>query len=311
MMRAMQWLHRWTGLILVVQVVLWLGSGLYFALTGHQGMSGHQYMAPHAAPPVLKRGASQLGFAGLYHRYPSAQTIQLRNVDGQGQYKITLPNQTLYLRASDGAPWQTGKATALALARDSYTGPGDVADIDAITHSDELPGWQGNGFRIRMNDDLNTRIYVNAATSEVMEHRNTPWTLADWAFRLHFMDYSGGRSFNHLLIWSAGLLALWFSLSGLILLGRNITRGDYTLYRRKTWLQHYQSKGTPITSICGGGGVCGRCKVMMSGPRVPAPTAADRAMLRPHELQDGVRLACQHYTSRACKVHVADSNGLD
>lgn len=308
MMRFMQWLHRWVGLVLVVQVLLWLASGLYFAFSGHQSMSGHQYMAPYSAPQALNQQPGQVGFAQLYRRYPSAESIQLIRVDGQGQYQITLPEQTLYLRASDGEQWQTDKATALKLALASYTGPGELAGIDAITGSDELPDWNGHGFRIRMADDLNTRIYVDAATSQVIEHRNTPWTLADWAFRLHFMDYSGGRSFNHLLIWSAGLLALWFSLSGLILLGRNLARGDFNPYRQKTWLEHLQACGQPIASSCGGGGTCGLCKVTVSGPQLPAPSAAGKAILSAEELEAGVRLSCQHRLSGNYEVRPVDEN---
>ncbi|MCA1766769.1 MAG: hypothetical protein LC639_00795, partial [Idiomarina sp.] len=62
------------------------------------------------------------------------------------------------------------------------------------------------------------------ASGEVIDHRNSSWWLSDWMFRLHFMDYSGERDFNSLLNIVAATVALWFSLSGLILLGRSLKR---------------------------------------------------------------------------------------
>lgn len=54
MIRFIQWLHRWVSLILVIQVALWLVSGFFFSITGHHGMSGHQYMVSENSKPPLK-----------------------------------------------------------------------------------------------------------------------------------------------------------------------------------------------------------------------------------------------------------------
>lgn len=310
-MRFMQWLHRWVSLILVSQVLLWLVSGFFFALTGHKGMSGHQYMVPESNQPALKEVSAQVGINEMYQRFPSAHSIELVGIAGDGQYQVTLPGDTLYLNADTGAQWNTDEALATQLALSSYNGPGQVETVEKVVGSDEVNGWSAPGFRINMVDDLNTRIYVDAASSRVIEHRNTPWTIADWAFRLHFMDYSGGRSFNHLLIWSAGLLALWFSLSGLILLGRNVVKGDFNPKRKKTWLEHFQQKGQPVASNCGGGGTCGLCKVTLKGDNLPQPTSSESAALNSDELRAGVRLSCQHKVSTAYNVDLENENVSD
>lgn len=303
MMRFMQWLHRWVSLILIVQVLLWLASGLFFAFTGHHGMSGHQYME-HQHPPMLVDTETRVGIETIYERYPSAKSIQLNSVMGIGQYVVTTADSTLYINAADGNLWTTNAALATEIALASYSGPGDVTEVTSVSGSDEVVGWNSAGFRIDMVDDLNTRIYVDAASGQVVEHRNTPWTLADWAFKLHFMDYSGERSFNHLLIWSAGLLALWFSLSGLILLGRNLAQGDFNPRRKPTMLEHLQQNNQPVASSCGGGGTCGLCKVTLHGDQLPAPTAAEKVMLSPAELSAGLRLSCQHRVDEKIEIEL-------
>ncbi len=311
MMRFMQWLHRWVGLIIVIQVLLWLASGLYFAIVGNTAMSGRQYLAPAASPPVLTTIDAAVDFAAIRGRYPSATAISLTQVAGQGQYQVQLPTETLYLDADNGESWRTDEALATQLALQSYSGPGTIGQVSTMSAHAELPGWQGQGFRVSMDDDLNTRIYVDGASGEILAHRNTPWLLADWAFRLHFMDYSGGRSFNHLLVWTAALLTLWFSLAGLLLLMRSLARGDFNPTAKKTWLEHFHASGQPVASRCGGGGTCGLCKVTTSGAAAPEPTGAEMAILRPDEIHAGVRLSCQHRTSDAYTVRTPDSTAKD
>lgn len=57
--------------------------------------------------------------------------------------------------------------------------------------------------------------------------------------------------------------------------------------------------GIIINIPCGGKGVCGKCKVQIQ-QNPPGPTAADVKHIKPRELEDGYRLACQ------CKL-VADT----
>ncbi|KTG25079.1 NADH:quinone oxidoreductase [Idiomarina sp. WRN-38] len=312
MIRFMQWLHRWVSLVLVIQVALWLVSGLFFSLTGHHGMSGHQYMVSKNSEPPLKKIAPQIDVTEMHQRFPLAHSIELVSVAGVGQYQVSLPDgRLLYFNADTGERWSTDQALATQLALNSYNGPGQVERVEGVKGSDEVNGWNASGFRIDIEDDLNTRIYIDEASSQVVEHRNTPWTIADWAFRLHFMDYTGGRSFNHLLIWSAGLFALWFSLSGLILLGRNITNGDFNPNRKKTWLEYFQQKGKPIASSCGGGGTCGLCKVTLQGSDIPSPKAAEKALLSANELDAGMRLSCQHRTSTNYEVKLHNEGVSD
>lgn len=307
MMRFMQWLHRWVSLILIIQVLLWIVSAAAFSLMGHHAMSGHQYMR-HVHPEMLSEQAPQWSLDEVRRRFPAADSIVLSNVLGYPQYQVKEGTEWSYVDGHTGAAWQTDAQLAQAVAAASYEGPGVIVDVEAIERSDEVIKWQGPGYRIDFADDLNTRVYVDAASGQVVDHRNTQWVIADWAFKLHFMDYSGERSFNHLLIWSAGLFALWFSLSGLILLGRNIAQGDFNPRRKPTWLEHLQRNDKPIASSCGGGGTCGLCKVTFHNADLPQPTTAEKVMLSDAELASGLRLACQHKVTEQDDVELANED---
>lgn len=302
MMRFLQWLHRWTSLIIIIQVLLWIISGFYFSIAGHHAMSGHHYYKmTHNHTPM--QSSQALDWPQLSNQFAGIRDVQLRTVAGTPQYVVEHAKGVSYLDASTGKPWSTTETMAANLALASYSGPGDIAEITWLTAgSNEVNGWLKPGYRVDIRDDLNTRIYIDAASGAVVEHRNTPWLWADWAFKLHFMDYSGERNFNHLLIVSAGVLTLWFTLSGLILLGRNVVRGDMNPRRKQTYLEFFQAQQKPIASACGGGGTCGLCKVRFKGA-APSATESDRVMLSESELREGLRLSCQH---RVCKDNNAD-----
>ncbi|MCS7111178.1 MAG: ASKHA domain-containing protein [Ignisphaera sp.] len=49
----------------------------------------------------------------------------------------------------------------------------------------------------------------------------------------------------------------------------------------------------PLRSDCGGIGVCGKCKVLITGGNSTQPTSSERKLLSYKELSEGYRLACQ------------------
>lgn len=310
-MRLLQWLHRWTSLFILLQVLLWLITGLYFSAVGHRSLEAHQYRQQTHVHEALRAPSSvPINQLALPHA-AEVSSITLRRLHGTPQYVVTTTaHDTYYFNALTGAFWQTSAEQAITEAKASYRGPGEVIAATKVTGSDEIYGWQQPGFRIDFADDLNTRVYVNGASGTLVDHRNDSWVWADWAFRLHFMDYSGGRDFNHLLMVSAAVAMLWFSLSGLILLGRNLVRGDLNPRQKATYLAYFQAQQQPIASACGGGGTCGLCTVQFE-TTAPAPTAADTQQLTGAELTQGIRLGCQHRVQPSAQVHVVGSDARD
>ena len=62
-------------------------------------------------------------------------------------------------------------------------------------------------------------------------------------------------------------------------------------------------KGIYIDQPCGGTGLCGKCRVILSGT-VPEPTSKDKKIFSEEELTSGFRLACQTKASGGMKVTI-------
>lgn len=224
-MRFIRKLHRWLSLIIFIQVFIWLVSGLYFSWLGHQRLAAHDYFQPVTQEAV---GAVYYPENALTERFENIQSLEVRSVAGTAQYVVTTTNgKKHYVNALTGKDWKTSVPLAAELARQSYNGPGFIEQVHAVTGSDEIIDWHKAGFKVTFSDDIATRVYIDAASGEVVDHRNSRWWLSDWMFRLHFMDYSGERDFNSLLNIVAATVALWFSLSGLILLGQSLKRRQF------------------------------------------------------------------------------------
>ncbi len=62
--------------------------------------------------------------------------------------------------------------------------------------------------------------------------------------------------------------------------------------------------GLGIASVCSGKGTCGKCKIRVTSGKVSPLTEQERKKLKPEEIAQGYRLACQTKPCEAISVHV-------
>lgn len=69
----------------------------------------------------------------------------------------------------------------------------------------------------------------------------------------------------------------------------------------QTFLDAAQNLSVPVPALCGGSGLCGKCKIKIIKGNVP-PNESDREWLHAEEIEQGVRLACTHFIAEDCTV---------
>jgi len=72
----------------------------------------------------------------------------------------------------------------------------------------------------------------------------------------------------------------------------------------ETLLECARRLDVDIVNVCGGAGVCGRCKVQVVSGEVSPPVACEKEALTGKELADGYRLACMARPRGPVKAHV-------
>ena len=69
-----------------------------------------------------------------------------------------------------------------------------------------------------------------------------------------------------------------------------------------TLLEAARNAGVELVSFCGGNGTCDSCRVRRVSGELSAPTAAEKSLFSPEELEEGYRLGCQAIPQGDVKV---------
>jgi len=224
-MFLIRWLHKWFGLVLGLQFLLWAGSGVVMALLDHHEVSGeHAVLA--VARPVDEPRPLPLAEVAARVEAPIVK-LQLKPLFDTWAYEATTPLGVQLLDAATGAPIVVDAARAKALAVARYAGAAPVGSVTHVTQTTletrdvALPVW-----RVEFADEDHTTLLVAEKTGDLLGVKTDAWRLWDVAWMLHIMDYRERQSFNHPLIITMATGAAWLALSGLILLFRAFRRAD-------------------------------------------------------------------------------------
>lgn len=331
-----QQLHKWLGLLIGLQLLLWIVTGLllnmipsvWFSASMHQ----QQSVSAQAIPISLQITVSINDVVRLSHLPLS--DIELIAILARPAYQLTQVNGQQVFVWADTLQKTTKYQQVLSrvsltdlqiqqIARASYRGDAKLAPAKALKHDNTMPV---GTLMITANDEVDTRIYVNRHSGSVIAHQNNRSDYQQWLLMLHFMDYNSenGVSFNHFWTQIIAVLSLIFIISGIRLLVYQLHQGHFwPIKKRPVTINLYESQqliaqisahsGFMLDNInkhanaqqaegliteCGGAGQCGQCVVQyLSTP--PSACEYDIAKLSKRKLALGYRLSCQHIISNA------------
>ncbi|TAJ68806.1 MAG: peptidase [Phenylobacterium sp.] len=218
-------LHKWFGLVLGLQFLIWALSGAVMALLDHHKVSGE-----HAVLPVaqLASGLNPAPLAAVEAAVGAPVTgLELKPLFDRWVYQAETPSGVRLLDAETTRRIEVDATAARTLAVARYAGAASVERVDLVTASTHetrdmaLPVW-----RVGFADADHTALFVSRATGEVLGAKTDTWRLWDIAWMLHIMNYGDRQSFNHPLIVTVATGVTWLALSGLILLFRAFRPSD-------------------------------------------------------------------------------------
>jgi len=227
--RLMRSIHQGLGLLIGIQVVLWISGGLVMSVLPIEKVRGEDWVAEQDSGPIP---------ADIVLRAPDqvARELDLPGFEG-ADLAIWLDRPVYRLRFDHGtvhhlADAVTGRLlspldadTVREVARRDYAGPGTVARVTLLEdplleiRGRELPQW-----RIEFDDSRNTTIYVSPQTGQVTGRRNKIWRVYDFFWMLHIMDYGERDDFNHPLLIGSAAVAWILATSGIWLVVQWLSR---------------------------------------------------------------------------------------
>jgi Na+-transporting NADH:ubiquinone oxidoreductase subunit F len=213
--------HKWLGLVLGVQIVLWAVSGLIFALLDHRQVAAED--STRTIEPAALASAATLAEPVRWIDQIAGPVYEVRliSVADEWAWRIESEGGIQLRRAADGTPLKIDEAKVRKLATARYAGAGRLVEVTfhaTPTLESRAPGpvWEA-----RFDDSDRTSLYFAADDARLLAARNGTWRLYDFFWMLHTMDYAGRDNFNNPLVITTSFAALWLACSGVLLLLRS------------------------------------------------------------------------------------------
>jgi uncharacterized iron-regulated membrane protein len=215
-------LHKWLGLLIAVQVILWAASGVIFAWLERADVSAADSVR-QVEPAVLLPAAVRTEPTAWLESDPQQDLYDVRAVSlaDRWVWRVELRDRVELRSIEDGAPVTLDEAWVRRLALAGYAGNGALVATALQREPDIESRAKGPVWRAQFDDPQRTALYFAADDGQFIAARNASWRLYDFFWMLHTMDYTGRDNFNNPLIVTIGMAALWLSISGIVLLTRS------------------------------------------------------------------------------------------
>ena len=223
-----QTLHRWLGLLLAVQALLWMASGVIMSWFDIDVVHGDTNAIIGYAPELEARSYANPG--GVVAQMPGASSVKLKAFLERPVYEVSGEDGAALFDAVSGEKISPiTEDVAKKVARRDFAGDNEIVRMEYLTLVPHEYGRAGPVWRATFNDKLDTRLYISPETGEVEARRNKVWRLYDFFWMLHIMDYKGRENFNNPLLRAAALTGFLFVITGVYLVITRIKRGRYLL----------------------------------------------------------------------------------
>lgn len=221
--------HRWLGLLMALQIIAWMGSGLYFSIFPIAEIRG-EHLTREPERPTLADLASagpveevRNSLEGHFDREWTLSSVGLASLDGEISWKVEGTQSGLPFRrlvnpgggvvpmmnreaAEERARWWLLESTPAVEIEWVEPGSGDK-DF----RGREVPAW-----KVSFEGAEPVSLYLDPWTGELLARRTSRWRVFDFLWMLHIMDYDTRDDFNHLLLQVAAMLGLFAAMSGIV-----------------------------------------------------------------------------------------------
>lgn len=214
--------HKWVGLVLGLQFVIWTVSGAVMALLDMEKVGGHSMAAP---VPVSTPWPSQLASLS---EIGAVEGLVLKRIVDRPVYEITRGGAVTLLDARTGTPVVVDGTLAAAIAKEAFHHEAPIRSVEQLSKANlEAREHGGPMWRVNFADEENSSSYISAVNGAALVNRGDTWRTWDFVWMLHNMDYVNRTSFNHPLIVFVAFGTLWLSFTGFYLLFKSFRRREF------------------------------------------------------------------------------------
>ena len=206
--------HRWIALVIGVQALLWMTSGVYMTSISLDVIHG-DHLA-HVVREPLRTSDTRMGVEQLRTLYPDLSSFHLKRLLGRDVIEVRQRDQVLLVDAETGVQRSPLRRDEIAtLAKDIYQGAAAIRDVVWVTKAPQevakraVPMWA-----VHFDDRAGITLYLSPQTGELLARRHHLWRIFDFLWMLHIMDYDARTDVNNTLLRVFSAAGLVFAFSG-------------------------------------------------------------------------------------------------
>jgi hypothetical protein len=205
--------HRYLGIFLGLQFLMWTISGLYFSWTDIDEIHGDHFKK-ESEPAVFE------DLIALSNANEKVYALELKEIAGEPYYWV---NESKLIHARSGA-YKPGisEEEALAIAHQHMKDELIVSEVHLIDETDAHHEYRGRdlpAYVISYTSDDKVTAYVSVKDGSFQTVRHRDWRWFDFLWMTHTMDYETRDDFNTTVLRAFSLLGLITVCSGFFLWG--------------------------------------------------------------------------------------------
>ena len=200
--------HRYLGLIIGIQFLIWTISGLYFSWTNLDEIHGDQFM---------KNPISKISFSGLsgLEYISNISKLELLNIANEPFYWVN--EKQLYNAKNGNKLDEITEQQAIEVVNFHLKEDLTISTIEKIENIGPHHEYRGKplpAYAIHFNHPEKITAYVSAKNGKFQRVRHSSWRIFDFLWMGHTMDYNGRDNFNNILLRVFSLFGVLTVLSG-------------------------------------------------------------------------------------------------
>ena len=206
--------HRYLGIFIGIQFLMWTISGLYFSWTDIDEIHGDQFRKENVQQAVFKnlKSPNELGSE------LAISSLELKEIANNPYYWI---NQTTLVDARTGSIKEGLTEEEGLLVAEKYMIEGleitGIERIDSTGNHHEYRGRPLPAYVVSFETPGNVKAYIALKDGSFQTLRHRDWRWFDFLWMTHTMDYEGRDDFNNLILRGFSLLGLITVFSGFLL----------------------------------------------------------------------------------------------
>lgn len=225
--RSIAQIHKWLGLIVFAQLVIWTGTGLFFAAIHITDIRADNLVHPanHVTPVNMAQVKITSSDALKAVAEDRPYEVILRSLAGTPVYEVRAEIGTFLVSAETGDRVEIDEAFARKIATATWVEPTSIRAMVELEKAPRESTVSGNVWAAHFEGEGDPTLYISAVNGRTSNPRTDLWRTYDFLYGLHLMDYSEHENFNTPWMVAAAILAFSTVLFGVALLVHRFTRG--------------------------------------------------------------------------------------